>query len=141
MPGSTKVLVAEDDVDIANIYTVVLSNGGFVVEVARNGPETLDKTLSFAPDAILLDLMMPGLNGLQVLRTIRTDPAYAAVQPKIVVTTNLAQQDKAAAAKEHGAQGYVVKADISPYDLIPIIQELLAAENPNPDTTPFYRSE
>jgi CheY-like chemotaxis protein len=124
LAGLQKILLAEDDLYIRDIYNVVLQKAGFSVEQAENGQQALEKTLSFNPDVLLLDIMMPDIDGLEVLRRLRTDEKYKTTKPKIIIVTNLAQEDTAEQAKKYGAEGYVVKADIEPHDLVTMIQTL-----------------
>jgi CheY-like chemotaxis protein len=111
---------------------MILKADGYVVEVAGNADEALAKVLDFKPDAVLLDIMIPGIDGLEVLKKIRTEATFAHIQPKILITTNIAQQDKAEIAKQNGAQGYLVKADIDPHELGPILAKLLASPSSAP---------
>jgi CheY-like chemotaxis protein len=134
LTGSNKILIVEDYTDIATIYSFMLEANGYTVQIAKDGPDALEKVLSFKPDAMLLDIMIPKLDGLAVLQKIRSDPAYAGIQPKILMTTNLLQQDTAEKAKKYGADGYVVKANIQNDDLITIIKELM--ERPAAGTAP-----
>jgi CheY-like chemotaxis protein len=127
--GSHRILIVEDDKDIAKIYSMILEAQNYVVATAYNADEALAKVLEFQPDAILLDIMIPGMDGLEVLKKIRTEPQFVQTQPRIIITTNIAQQDKADIAKKNGAQGYLVKANIDPHDLAPIVGELLGGSS------------
>ena len=119
-----KILLVEDDADIANIYSTVLSENGCTVVVARDGNDALTKVAEINPSLILLDIMIPGIDGLEVLRKIRDDPTQQALRPKIIVMTNLDQQEKVEAAKQRGADGYIVKANIVPHELLEIVKQL-----------------
>lgn len=134
-----KILIAEDDVDIGFIYSLILKDSGFNVEVAKNAAETFDKLLTFQPDAMLLDIMMPGQDGLEVLHIIRTDPKYEQIQPKILITTNIAQEERATQARENGAQGYLVKANIDPHELSGILNDLLSPQESRTGTFEFFQ--
>ncbi len=126
MTGSKKILIVEDYTDIATIYSFMLKKNGYIVEVAKNGREALEQTLKFRPDVILLDIMIPDIDGLKVLKTIRTAPEYAKIQPLILVTTNVMQQDISDQASLYGADGYVLKARLGNQELIEIVEELIA---------------
>lgn len=104
----------------------MLKKNGYIVEVAKNGREALEQTLKFKPDVILLDIMIPDIDGLKVLKTIRTAPEYAKIQPLILVTTNVMQQDISDQASLYGADGYVLKARLGNQELIEIVEELIA---------------
>jgi len=120
-----KILIVEDYADIANIYKFLLEKRDYKVEVAKNGREALDKAKSFAPDVVLLDIMIPDIDGLQVLKTIRTSPDYADNQPAVLITSNVLQQDISDKAALNGADGYVVKAKLENNELVKTIEELL----------------
>jgi CheY-like chemotaxis protein len=133
--GSTKILIVEDDFNIANIYEHILKDEKYDVEIAWDAPEALAKILAFKPDVVLLDIMIPGIDGLELLHLVRTDPQYADIQPKVLITTNLAQEDKAQIAKKYGADGYIVKANIDPHDLGPILTQLMASKTTATDSS------
>lgn len=136
MAGLQKVLLAEDDLYIRDIYNVVLQKAGYTVEQAVNGTEALAKTLSFQPDVLLLDIMMPDIDGIEVLKRLRSDDKYKDVKPRVIIVTNLAQDETAAEAKKYGAEGYIVKADIEPHDLVEMLQTLgnAPASKPAPNS-------
>ena len=138
LTDSHKILIVEDDQDIANIYSLVLQDEGYHTDVARNADEALAKVLDFHPDAVLMDIMIPGVDGLEVLRQIRTEARFTHIQPKIIVTTNIAQQDKTEIAQKYGAQGYLVKANIDPHDLGPIVQKLLSGSSADSSADPVF---
>ncbi len=125
MPGSKKILIVEDYADIATIYSFMLKKYGYDVQIAPDGPSALALTKSFAPDIILLDIMIPDIDGLTVLKTIRTDPEYQSINPKILVMSNLMQPDIEAKAEQYGADGYVVKANVQNNEVVAIIRELV----------------
>ena len=134
MTGSKKILIVEDYTDIATIYSFMLKKNGYEVAVAKNGKEALEQTLKFQPDVILLDIMIPDIDGLKVLKTIRTAPEYAKIQPLILVTTNVMQQDISDQASLYGADGYVLKARLGNQELVEIVEELIAKGRGSSDT-------
>lgn len=119
-----KILLVEDSTDIATIYTINLEAGGYTVELAKNGGEALQKVLTFEPDVILLDVMLPDMDGVSVLKNLRTDPQFSHLKPHILITSNLLQNDIAEKAKLYHADGYIVKANLHGQDLINILKEL-----------------
>lgn len=124
MAGSRNVLVVEDDTSIRNMYKMALANNGFAVEAADSSDELFEKLKSFRPDCIFLDVMLPGMSGLEILKELRTNPAHGCTDAKIVVLTNLAQRSVADNAMDNGADGFVIKADLLPKDLAKIIESL-----------------
>lgn len=133
-----KVLIVEDYADIANIYSIILKKAGFEVQIAKDGKAALQMVLSFKPDVILLDIMIPDIDGLTVLKAIRNNPEYKDIHPLILVTTNVMQQDISDQASLYGADGYVLKARLGNQELVHIVEELIAknAHQHPTDTTP-----
>ncbi len=99
-----KVLVVEDELNIATIIKVNLQNEGFEVEIANDGVEGYEKYKSFSPDIILLDIMMPKMNGFEVCEKIREE----SMVPIIMLTARAEESDKVKGL-ELGADDYVVK--------------------------------
>lgn len=99
-----RILIVEDEQAVADSLAFLLSQEGHVVSVAETGPLALSRVQTRQPDLILLDLMLPGLNGLEVCRTIRR----SARTPIIVVSARSAEVEKVVAF-EAGADDYIVK--------------------------------
>jgi DNA-binding response OmpR family regulator len=119
-----KILVVDDDPEAIELVVYNLKKAGFSVGTAADGVEALRKACSIAPDFILLDLMMPELDGFAVCEILRRDPATATV-PIIMVTawsTELAR----CAGLEAGANDYVTKP-FSPRDLVSRVAKALEA--------------
>lgn len=124
MAGLQKILLVEDNPQLQEIYTLTLTAAGYEVAVAGNGPHALQQSMIFKPDLIFLDIMMPGMNGLEVLQALRDKPEYGAQQTKIVLLTNLGHDDRVEDAWQRQADGYVIKAEIRPDELIDVIKSL-----------------
>ncbi|KKS14916.1 MAG: Two component transcriptional regulator, winged helix family [Candidatus Daviesbacteria bacterium GW2011_GWA1_41_61] len=123
-PG--KILIVDDDDDIRNIYKDYLTANGFKVELATNGQEGLSKILQGGYDLILLDIMMPKIDGLGILRRLKEKPLNQNVyNGPIVVLSALRQDEVYNEALRLGAKGYIVKSDITPKDLLDKVVELL----------------
>jgi len=102
-----KILVAEDEKHIADMIAFKLTNGGHQVIRAQDGEQAVTLAASELPDLILLDAMMPGLTGFEVLRRLKGDPALRAV-PVIMVTAKGHERDVLSGLRG-GAVDYVVK--------------------------------
>ena len=124
--GTHKILIVEDYADIARIYSFVLEKSGYTVQVATDGKMALQKVLEFAPDLVLLDIMIPLLDGVKVLQAIKSDPQYRHHIPKVIIMSNLFQQDIADQTKDLGADGYVVKANMQTQNIVKLVAEQLA---------------
>ena len=108
LPGPPRILVVDDDVLLLSMLTDFLTaEGRYTVEVAQDGYEGLIKVGSFRPDVVILDIRMPGLDGVQVCRRVKADQGSRAV--KILVLTGYTHGDTHARAMEAGADALLEK--------------------------------
>ena len=124
MAGFQNVLIVEDEVMIRELYFLSLSKAGYKTVLAGSGPEAFEKLKEFKPDVVFLDIMLPEMSGIDILKSLRNDPSHNAQDAKIVLITNLGQENLADIAIKEHADGYIIKADILPKDLITIIESL-----------------
>jgi phosphate regulon transcriptional regulator PhoB len=117
-----KVLVVEDESDIRELIRYNLEQEGFAVEEAADGVQALDRIARRAPDLVVLDLMLPGMSGLEICRKIRATPSTASL-PILVATAKGAEVDRVLGL-EMGADDYVVKP-FSPRELVARVKALL----------------
>jgi DNA-binding response OmpR family regulator len=102
-----KILLAEDDPFFQNFYSRKLLEHGFEVDVAHNGEEAINKISSNTPDVVLLDLIMPGKNGFEVLSEVSKNEASK--KPPIIVFSTLGQKSDIEKATKLGAVTYINK--------------------------------
>lgn len=121
---SSKVLIIEDDPPYRKIYKRKFEVSGYIADVAENGEEGLEKMRSFKPDIVFVDLMMPKMDGFQVLDKAKADPELKNIP--IVVLTNLSTSDDANKVLEKGAVAILVKSDTEPNAIIAKAGEVLA---------------
>lgn len=114
-PGR-KILIIEDEHFIGELYTRALTKAGYQVTLITDGQQALETAQTNAYDIILLDLMVPNLTGIEILRTLR-DPAGPPLKAKIIIITNLEQREDVRADIERQADGYLVKAELTPNEL------------------------
>jgi two-component system alkaline phosphatase synthesis response regulator PhoP len=126
-----RVLIVEDEADIRELVRYNLEREGFVVEEAGDGPQALDKIRRRAPDLVVLDLMLPGMPGLEICRQIRQNRETAQL-PILILTAKGTEVDKVLGL-EMGADDYVVKP-FSPREVVARIKALLRRANPQPDS-------
>jgi CheY-like chemotaxis protein len=107
MPSLPKILIIEDDQDLQMLLGDILSLAGYSVARAANGVEGLAMARSDPPSLILCDLLMPKMNGMEVLGALRSDQAIASIP--LVFTSAKADMDTIDRAKDVGASGYLVK--------------------------------
>lgn len=124
MAGLKNVIIVEDDAMIRELYVTVLVDSGYNVETAISADELYQKLTNFHADCILLDLMLPGVSGLDILAELKKNPAHGAQTAKVVLLTNMSQGNVRDNAIKSGADAYVIKADILPTELPTIINSL-----------------
>ena len=116
-----KILLVEDEKELADVITLQLKENGFDVEVAYDGIEGLEKALDYRPDLILLDIIMPKMDGMTMLKKLRKDHWGAGV--KVILLTNLDDNTRVAEAVKQHSFDYLVKADWNIKDVIKLIKE------------------
>lgn len=122
--GPTKrVLFVEDDDALASVYQTRLEAEGFDVQRVANGEDALAAAVSFRPDLVLLDVMMPKISGFDVLDIIRNTPETANL--KVVMLTALSQESDKQRARELGVDDYLVKSQVVITDVIDRIKQHL----------------
>ena len=119
---ATRILVAEDDPDIGNLLDHYLRKAGFVATIVTSGRDVMPQVKHETPDLVVLDLMLPGLDGLQVCRAIRADPNTAAI-PIIMLTAKAEESDRIVGL-ELGADDYITKP-FSPNEVVARVRALL----------------
>lgn len=121
--GQAKVLIVEDDQFLRDLMERKLRKEGFSVETAIEGESGLQKVTSFKPDIVLLDIILPGLDGFTILQKIKENPATAGTP--VLLLTNLGQRDDVEKGLKLGAAGYLIKAHFNPGDIVDKVKEIL----------------
>ena len=119
-----KILIVEDDPLMSRLYQKIFTFEKYEVETASDGEEGLDKVRKSKPTLILLDIMMPKMNGLQVLEKLKADPDLKKIP--VVMLTNLAGQKDAETALAKGAVKYIVKSEYEPKQVSDMVKGVLA---------------
>jgi len=123
--GLPKILLVEDTLEIADIYSQLLLSSGFPVKLVKTVDELLECVAEYAPEIIFLDIMLPGgKNGLDALKILRNDPKYGALKTRILLLTNLGESEEIKKLWEQYADGYIIKAEIDPHELLDIIESI-----------------
>ncbi|HMP81348.1 MAG TPA: response regulator [Verrucomicrobiota bacterium] len=117
-----KILVVDDDSDTLELLQFILKKAGYAVGTARDGVEALKKVCSLSPDLVVVDLMMPEIDGLGVCETIRSNPMTSRIP--IVMLTAVTSQMARFSGLEAGANEFVTKP-FSPKVLVSRIEELI----------------
>lgn len=124
MADKKKILLAEDEKMIADMYSTKFTLEGYEVVTARDGAEALAMAKSEKPDIILLDIIMPKLDGFAALKSIREDAILKSTP--VILLTNLGQEDDIKKGKQLGADDYFVKANHSPQEIVEKVKTVLA---------------
>ena len=117
-----RVLIADDEANIVASLEFLMERAGFEVKVAATGDQALALAASFAPDLVLLDVMMPGKSGYDVCQRLKSDPASRAI--KVIMLSAKGREVEMAKGIELGADAYVTKP-FSTRDLVAKVRELL----------------
>jgi phosphate regulon transcriptional regulator PhoB len=131
---SSRVLIVEDEPDIRELVVHHLKREGYLVSAASSGEEALRQVQAVPPDLVLLDLMMPAMDGLEVCRRLRQDPATASL-PVVMLTAKGDEVDRVLGL-EIGADDYIVKP-FSPKELLARVRAVLRRSRPEPGAAPL----
>ena len=111
-----KILIVEDDKFLRELISQKLSNEGYKTIEAVNGEKGLESVKSEKPDIILLDLILPGIDGFEVLENIKKDSSLA--QIPVIILSNLGQKEDIDRGLKLGADDYLIKAHFTPGEII-----------------------
>ncbi|OGE73798.1 MAG: hypothetical protein A3I07_02220 [Candidatus Doudnabacteria bacterium RIFCSPLOWO2_02_FULL_42_9] len=118
-----KILVVEDDITMREIVEHKLTTSGFTVVTADNGPTAIELWKKEKPDLVLLDLMLPEMDGFQILETIRKDPETA--ETPVIVLSNLFSKEDVQKAKGLKIDEFMIKAYYTTEEILTKIDEVL----------------
>lgn len=119
-----KVLCIEDEHFISELYERALTKSGYDVKVELDGAKGLEEAQTDLYDIILLDLMLPSMTGIEILKALRDPGQTPHLHAKVIVTTNLEQREEIRADIESHADGYLIKAELTPYELVDFVGTL-----------------
>lgn len=127
MLSRKKVMLVEDDNILAEMYTIRLKAEDFEVMRVENGKRALEEIPHFKPDLILLDIMMPEMNGIDVLRYLRSQKETKRIP--VFLLTALSQPRDRTIGMEAGADGFIVKSELMPKEVVQKVKNALDAES------------
>lgn len=127
MPKGTKILMVDDDKMLLDMYKERLELAGYKVEATTNGEECLAKIRQIKPDIVLLDIMMPKVNGYDTLASLKSDPATKDIP--VIILSALVRDINKSRSIEAGADDYIIKSEVMPVDVIKKIENVLAKYN------------
>ena len=124
MDKKPQLLCIEDENFIGELYTRALTHAGYDVKVVADGEAALAESETNAYDIILLDIMLPSMSGVEILRRLRDPARTVPLKAKIIITTNLDQEESTREKIEKMADGYLIKAEITPRELVSYLQQI-----------------
>ncbi len=122
-PSRKRILIVEDDRFLRRACQARLEQAGYEILTAQDGEEAVQTARASNPDLVLLDLLMPRMNGLDVLRILRNDEGTRSMP--VIVLSNSSRQEDVDTIRSLGISGYFVKANLSLQDLSRLVEELL----------------
>jgi len=117
------ILLVEDDPYITDIYSIKLKEAGFLIDVAVVGQDCLRKIEEKIPDLLLLDIVLPDIDGWEILRKIQNNDKLKNL--KVVVLSNLGQKEEVEKAIKLGATKYLIKARYTPSEVVKEIKKII----------------
>ncbi|MBA2279154.1 response regulator [Candidatus Saccharibacteria bacterium] len=121
---ATKIAIIEDDVAISQMYRIKFEAEGFIVETADNGLTGLELIENIRPDIVLLDLMMPQMNGDVMLTELRKKDWGKNL--KVIILTNMGEQEAPEIIKTLSVSAFIVKADMTPRQVAELVKKQLS---------------
>lgn len=118
-----KILLVEDDAFLAELYTTKFSEVDYDITVAEDGEQGLEAIKRLKPDLVLLDIVLPRLDGLTVLKTLKETEGLKAIP--VILLTNLGQKEDVERGLALGADAYIIKAHFTPTEVVAKIGEIL----------------
>ncbi len=118
-----KVLIVEDDVYISEMYKIKFESENYKTVVTNNGSEVIKIIEKEKPDIILLDIVMPVMDGFDVLKIIKSNKKFNSIP--VVMLTNLSQKESIERVFELGARGYIVKSHFTPSEVVKKVKDIL----------------
>lgn len=117
------ILIVEDDLFLAEIYQKKFEMEGFKVSMANNGEKAITDIKKKNPDLVLLDILLPKLDGFSVLEAVKADASVKNIP--IILLTNLGQQDDVQRGLEKGAADYLIKTHFKPSEVVDKVRKIL----------------
>lgn len=128
MTSTTKVLIVEDDKFLSELLATKLTKEGFTTVLALDGESGLAKAQSEQPNIILLDIMLPGMSGFEVLEGLKNNTDATVKNIPVLILSNFGQESKVKQGMTLGAKDYLVKANFTTSEIIDKIKAALASE-------------
>jgi len=115
-----KILLVEDDPLLVDIYRTKFESAGFLVVIVNDGERAIEVAQKEMPDAIMLDIVLPKMDGWEILRNIKKNNSGA----KVIILSNLGQKEEVEKGLKLGAEKYLIKANFTPSEVVAEIEKL-----------------
>ena len=123
--STKRILCIEDERFISELYARALEKVGYEVKIVADGEEGLHEAVNGNYDVILLDIMLPTMNGVDLLYKMKDKYVQPPISSKIIITTNLDQKEEIRKEVEKMADGYLIKAEITPRELVNYVEQIV----------------
>lgn len=121
-----KVLIIEDNEDLNQMFQMAFeSKDNFEVEISKNGLDGITKAAEMKPNIILLDIMMPQMNGYEVLKALKNNTS---IKTTVIINSNLEQKDEEREALDLGADYYLKKSEYTPFQVVEKVEEIVNSQ-------------
>lgn len=118
-----KLLLVDDDAFLRDMYATKFSEEGHQVEVVKTGEDAIEKLQTLDVDVVLLDMVMPGISGVELLTKIKAEKLGG--DPACIVLSNQGEREDIDSAMAAGAKGYIIKAEMVPTEVVDRVNELI----------------
>jgi len=123
-----KILIVEDDISLSKLYDKKFEKSGFEVLLAGNGKEAIDRAKKELPDIILMDVMMPVMNGLEALKALKKIVGLKEIP--VVITSNYGELQNITLGFNLGAEDYLIKVEHTPEDIVETVKQIMEVKKP-----------
>jgi len=127
-PPKKTILIIEDEKDIRTLYSEILTDAGYIVEQASDGEVGFDLIKTLKWDLLLLDIMLPGKDGISILKSVGGDSGLK--RGPIILLTNLNSEEIIKDAFGMGAEGYLIKSEITPDKIVSEVNHFIGSKEP-----------
>lgn len=130
-----RILIIEDEEYLSDMYQMKFEHEGYEVKVAVDGESGIEIAKTMRPDLVLLDIVLPKMNGFQVMRALREHPKTRKL--KVYYLSNLGQDEEIEQGMKEGADGFLIKTDVTPAQLVDCVERIFAGETVGVKKRPF----
>jgi len=124
MPKKVKILLIEDDMALSKMYQQKFETDGYTIATANDGWDGLKKTVSEKPDLVLLDILLPGLDGIAIFKKMRAQNETS--NTPVILLTNVGEEDAIYECFKLGAVDYLIKSEHTPSEVVKKVEDFLA---------------